>query len=235
MDTSTHLGAGLVAPDAIAAPATAPAGGPAVPAVHPRRRLLVGAALVGPVALAAQYALSSAGLPRDEAGPWLAGLAAAPTAQVASIVVYLVGMVATLAMAATVALAGRRRAPWLSGIAAALLAAGCVGGGGFAGMRLIAQVIAERGGADAADLWTSVQQGPPFLVLGPLVLMAVIGTLVTTAALVRARADVTVWAAPAYLAGFVLASGEFPLAVGLLGEALVLAALVPIARAALRA
>ncbi|MGY1742998.1 MULTISPECIES: hypothetical protein [unclassified Blastococcus] len=236
MDSTTHLGTGLLAPAATTSPAPA-APAPAAPApdvVHPRRRLLVGAALVGPVALAVQALLSSTGLPRDEAGPWLAGLAEAPTSQVASIVVYLVGMVATLALAATVALAGRRRAPWLSGIAAALLAAGCVGGGGFAGMRLVAQVIAERGGPEAAALWTEVQQGPPFLVLGPLVGMAILGTLATTAALVRARADVAVWAAPAYLAGFVLASGEFPVAVTVLGEALVLAALVPVARAALR-
>ncbi|MGY1772499.1 hypothetical protein [Blastococcus sp. SYSU D00813] len=241
MDSTTHLGTGLLAPAATAPAASTPAVGPAAPTapavpapVHPRRRLLVGAAFAGPVALAVQALLSSSGLPRDDAGPWLAGLAEAPTSQVASIVVYLVGMVATLAMAATVALAGRRRAPWLSGVAAALTAAGCIGGGGFAGMRLIAQVLAERGGPEAAQVWTSVQEGAPFLVLGPLVGMAVLGTLVTTAALVRARADVTVWAAPAYLAGFVLASGEFPVAVTVLGEVLVLAALVPVARAALR-
>ncbi len=236
MDTTTHLGTGLIAPDA-----TAPAAGtpptPATPGagpVHPRRRLLVGAAFVGPVALAVQALLSSSGLPRDEAGPWLAGLAEAPTTQVASVVVYLVGMVATLALAATVALAGRRRAPWLSGVAAALMAAGCIGGGGFAGMRLIAQVLAERGGPEAAEVWTSVQEGAPFLVLGPLVGLAILGTLLTAVALVRARADVAVWAAPAYLTGFVLASGEFPAAVTVFGEALVLAALVPVARAALR-
>jgi hypothetical protein len=101
-------------------------------------------------------------------------------------------------------------------------------------MRLIAGVLAGEGGPAAAETWTAVQQGPPFLVLGPLVLMAVVGTVLATVALVRARADVTVWAAPAYLAGFVLAGGEFPAAVSVLGEALVLAALVPVTRAALR-
>lgn len=241
MDSTTHLGTGLLAPDATSpAPTASPAAAPVTPApvtpapVHPRRRLLVGAAFAGPVALAVQALLSSSGLPRDDAGPWLAGLAEAPASQVASIVVYLVGMVATLAVAATVALAGRRRAPWLSGAAAALTAAGCIGGGGFAGMRLIAQVLAERGGPESAEVWASVQDGAPFLVLGPLVGLAILGTLVTAAALVRARAEIAVWAAPAYLAGFVLASGEFPVAVTVLGEALVLAALVPVARAALR-
>ncbi|NEM07136.1 hypothetical protein [Geodermatophilus normandii] len=234
MSSTTHLGTGLVAPQATAPGTPAAPAAPAAPAPHPRRRLLVGAALVGPVALAAQYLLSSAGLPRDDAGPWLAGLAEDPTAQTLSVVVHLVAMVAGIAGAATLALACGRRAPWLSGIAAALLAAGSVGGGGFAGMRLIAGVLAGEGGPAAAETWTAVQQGPPFLVLGPLVLMAVIGTVLATVALVRARADVTVWAAPAHLAGFVLASGEFPAAVSVLGEALVLAALVPVARAALR-
>ncbi|MGY1727922.1 hypothetical protein ACI79J_13215 [Geodermatophilus sp. SYSU D01062] len=240
--TTTRLGSGLTAPETTApetttpettaaAPAPSPAG---APAPHPRRRLLAGAALLGPVALAAQYVLTSEGLPRDEAGPWLAGLAESPAAQVASVVVYLVAMVAGIAGAAVIALACGRRAPWLSGVAAALLAAGSVGGGGFAGMRLIAVVLAGEGGPSAAGTWTSVQQGPPFLVLGPLVATAIAGTLLAAVALVRARADVTVWAAPAYLAGFVLASGEFPVAVSVLGEALVLTALVPVVRAALR-
>jgi hypothetical protein len=114
------------------------------------------------------------------------------------------------------ALAGRRRAPMLYGIAAALLVAGAVGGGGFAGMRLIAVVLAERGGPEEADTWTAVQTGSPFLVLAPLVLLAALGTFVGAAAVVRARADIAVW-------------------VSVLGEVLALAALVPVARAALRA
>jgi hypothetical protein len=235
MSSTTRLGSGLVAPETTAGDSTDVAAPAAPAAPHPRRLLLAGAALLGPVALAAQYLLSSEGLPRDEAGPWLAGLAGSPVAEVAAVVVYLVAMVAGIAGAATLALACGRRAPWLSGIAAALLAAGSVGGGGFAGMRLIAVVLADEGGASAAGTWTSIQQGPPFLVLGPLVGMAILGTLLATVALVRSRADVTVWAAPGYLAGFVLASGEFPVAVSVLGEALVLASLVPVVRAALRA
>jgi hypothetical protein len=234
MSSSTQLGAGLVAPDRTAA-VPAPQGSPAAaPGPHPRRRLLVGAALVSPVALAVQYALSPAGLPRDEAVAFLAGVGEHPTRYTVALVAYLVAMATGVAVAATLALAARRGSPWLSGAAAALLVVGSIGGGGFAGLRLVAAVAAESGGPDAAGLWTAVQQGTPFLVLGPFVLCAVLGTLVATAALVRARRDVTVWAAPVFLAGFVLTSGEFPVVVSVLGGAVQLAALLPVARAALR-
>jgi hypothetical protein len=235
MSSSTHLGAGLVAPDRTAGPDAPPPGHRAADAgPHPRRRLLVGAALVAPVALAVQYALSPAGLPRDEAAAFLAGVGEHPTRYTVALVAYLVAMASGLAVAATIALAGRRGSPWLSGAAAALLAVGSVGGGGFAGLRLVAAVLAESGGADAPAVWTAVQEGTPFAVLGPVVLCAVLGTLLATAALVRARRDVTVWAAPLFLAGFVLTSGEFPVVVSVLGGAVQLAALLPVARAALR-
>ena len=236
MDTTTRLGSGVVAPDHIDRPAVlTPAAEAPVPTVHARRRALVGAAFLGPIALAAQYLLSTDGLPRDEAGPWLAGLAEDPTRQVLSVVAYLVAMLAGVAGAATLALAGRRRAPWLSGIAATLLVIGSVGGGGFAGIRLVAVELAERGGASSVEAWEAVQAGAPFAVLGSLVLMAVLGTLVSAAAVVRARADIAVWAAPAMVVGFVLASGELPVWVSVVGELVVLASLVPVARAALRA
>ena len=237
MDTTTRLGSGVVAPDHIdgAAVVPTPAAGSADRAVHARRRLLAGAAFLGPIGLAAQYLLSSAGLPRDEAGPWLAGLAEDPTRQVLSVIAYLVAMVGGVAGAALLALAGRRRAPWLSGIAAALLVTGSVGGGGFAGLRLVAIELAEQGGPSSVAAWEAVQGGAAFAVLGSLVLMAILGTLVGAAAVVRARQDIAVWAAPAMVVGFVLASGEFPAWVSVLGELLALAALVPVARAALRA
>jgi hypothetical protein len=133
------------------------------------------------------------------------------------------------------ALAGRRRAPWLSGIAATLLAIGSVGGGGFAGIRLVAIGLAERGGSSSVEVWEAVQTGSPSAVLWSLVLMAILGTLVGAAAVVRVRKDIAVWAAPAMVIGFVLASGEFPVWVSVIGELVALAALVPVARAALRA
>lgn len=234
--TTTRLGSGVVAPDHIDGPAVAaPAAETADSGVHARRRVLVGAAFLGPIALAAQYLLTTEGLPRDEAGPWLAGLAEDPTRQVLSVIAYLVAMLAGVAGAAMLALAGRRRAPWLSGIAATLLVIGSVGGGGFAGIRLVAVELAEQGGASSVEAWEAVQEGAPFAVLGSLVLMAVLGTLISAAAVVRARADIAVWAAPAMVIGFVLASGEFPVWVSVVGELVVLASLVPVARAALRA
>jgi hypothetical protein len=234
MTSTTRLGAGLVAPDRTTA-APAPTGDPGTDArPHPRRHPLVGATLVSPVALAVQYALSPAGLPRDEAVGFLAGVAEHPTRYTVALTAYLVAMATSIAVAATIALAGRRSAPWLSGAAAALLAIGSIGGGGFAGLRLVAAVVAENGGPGAADLWTAVQEGTPFAVLTPFLLCAILGTLLATAALVRARRDVTGWAAPVFLAGFVLTSGEFPVAVSVLGGAVQLAALLPVARAALR-
>lgn len=235
MSSSTHLGAGLVAPARTAGPDVPPAGQQAAATgPHPRRRLLVGAALVAPVALAVQYALSPAGLPRDESVAFLAGVGEHPTRYTVALVAYLVAMTAGVAVAATIALAARRGSPWLSGAAATLLVVGSIGGGGFAGLRLVAAVLAGSGGPGAADVWTAVQDGTPFAVLGSFVICAVLGTLVATAALVRARRDVTVWAAPLYLAGFVLTSGEFPVVVSVLGGAVQLAALLPVARAALR-
>jgi hypothetical protein len=236
MDTTTRLGSGVVAPDSIDGPAVATsAPAEAAQPVHPRRRLLVGAAFAGPVALAAQYALTANGLPRDEAGPWLAGLAEDPTRQVLSVIAYLVAMLGGVAGAAMLALAGRRGAPWLSGVAAAMLVAGAVGGAGFAGLRLVAVELAEQGGPEAAEFWARVQTGSPFDVLSWLLIMAVLGTLVAAAAVFRARADIAVWSGPAMVAGFVLASGEFPVWVSVVGELVALAALVPVARAALRA
>jgi hypothetical protein len=143
-------------------------------------------------------------------------------------------MVGGVAGAAMLALAGRRRAPWLSGVAATLLVIGGVGGAGFAGLRLVAIELAEQGGASSVEAWEAVQSGVPFAVLGSLLLMAILGTLLSAAAIVRARADIAVWAAPALLVGFVLASGEFPVWVSVVGELVVLASLVPVARAALR-
>ena len=81
--------------------------------------------------------------------------------------------------------------------------------------------LTEDGAArpGAVPVWESVQSGTAFDTLTPFLLMAIVGTLVGVVALVRARRDVTVWAAPAYLVGFVLTSGEFPQWVSVVGAA----------------
>jgi hypothetical protein len=201
-----------------------------------RRVPLAAAALLAPVAMAAQYLLAPPGLPRDEAAGFLGGIAADTGRYTASVTSFLASMAFGIAAAAVLALAGRRRAPWASGAAAALLVLGSVGGAGFGGLRLVAVHLTEDGTArpGAVEVWQSVQSGIAFNTLTPFLLMAIVGTLVGVVALVRARHDVTVWAAPAYLVGFVLTSGEFPQWVSVVGAAVQVAGMLPVVRAALR-
>jgi hypothetical protein len=200
-----------------------------------RRVPLAAAALLAPVAMAAQYLLAPPGLPRDDAAGFLGGIAADPGRYTASVATFLTSMAFGIAAAAVMALAGRRLAPWSSGVAAALLVLGSIGGAGFGGLRLVAVHLTEAGTArpGAVEVWESVQSGTAFNTLTPLVLMAIVGTLVAVVALVRARRDVTVWAAPAYLVGFVLTSGEFPQWVSVVGAAVQVAGMLPVVRAAL--
>jgi hypothetical protein len=235
MTSSTHLGAGLVAPDRTAGAAPAAGDASSAPRTGRGRQLLVGAALLSPLALGVQYALSAPGLARSDAATWLGAIAEHPVRESIALAVYLVGMVAYVAVAAMLVAAGRRRAPVVSAAAATLLTIGAIGGAGFAGIRLVAVVLADSGNPAAVPLWEAVQTGAPFDVLTWFLGMAIVGTLVAAAALVRARADVTVFAGPAYLVGFVLSSGEFPSWVSVVGAVVQFAALLPVARAALRA
>ncbi len=234
MTTSTHLGAGFVAPDRTAGSTPAAEEAPRTSRTDLRRPLLVGAALLSPLALGVQYALSAPGLARDDAATWLGGIAENPGRETVALAVYVVGMVTGVAVAIMLALAGRRRAPLVSTAAATLLTIGAIGGAGFAGIRLVAVVLAGSGNPAAVPLWEAVQVGAPFTVLTGFLGMAIVGTLVAAVAMVRARADVTVVAGPLYLAGFVLSSGEFPAWVSVLGTLVQFAALLPVARAAVR-
>jgi hypothetical protein len=231
-----HLGAGRLAPETVTTPGTEPAAQQPAPSRLDRRKALVAVAFLAPPAMAAQYLLAPPGLPRDAAEGFLVGIAADPDRYTWAIAAYLVSMAAGLAAAVVLALAGRRTAYWLSGIAASLMAVGSVGGGGFAGIRLAAVALTDGGSAMPGGevAWTRLQEGAGFSVLLPFVGMAVLGTLVAVAALVKARADVTWWAAPAYLVGFVLTSGEFPTWVSVIGAAVQVAGLALVGRAALR-
>ncbi|WP_243060793.1 DUF4386 family protein [Nocardioides sp. SR21] len=202
-----------------------------------RRRLLAIASVVSPLALAAQYALDPTGLlPRDDATVLLEAIAEDPGQYVAATVVYLVAMVTMLAWALTLYAALRDRAPRLAATAATMLSVAAVGGGGFAGLRLVAASFVEDGQVvpGAQHIWSQLQEGPVFVVLGPMMLMAITGTLVAGIAMVVARRDVTVWAAPLYLAGFVLGSGEFAVGVSVVGGVLQAGAVLLIARQAVR-
>lgn len=194
---------------------------------HRRRTWLTAAAVVSPIALAAQYAIDTAGLPRQEAATYLAAVAATPERGLASVVVYGVGIAGLVAVAALVALACRTTAPVLSAIAAGLMAAGAVGGGGFVAIRLTALSLTSDGGLvpGAVAAFTHVQTGV-LTPLAALVLAAAIGQLVIVAAMVRSRRVIGTWVAPVWLVGFALASGELPSGVGIVGGLLQAAALI---------
>jgi hypothetical protein len=234
---TVHLGRDQVAPHHT----TTTTGTPTVAPTDRHRpwvpRLLGAAALASPLLMSLQYALDTAGLPREDAATYLGAVADDPTRYLASICVYIVSMMCLLAVARVIAMGCGRRAPKLGALAAVLLTVGALGGMGFAGLRLAALALTKDGApvAGAVDIWVRIQEGPAFNALSVLLLGAIVGTLVATAAMWVARRDVTVWAAPLNVAGFVLASGEFPMAVSVLGGLVTVAATWPVVRSALRA
>ncbi len=159
-------------------------------------------------------------------------MAESPGRYVAATLVYLLGIVTMIGWAAVLALAGRRRAPILSTATAVLLVLGAVAGAGFAGLRLTAVALTENGApiSGSTHAWTRVQDGAPFLVLAPALIAVVLATLLTALVMFRCRRDIPVWTGPAYLAGFVLASGEFPGAISIAGGLMQAAAVWPVVR-----
>lgn len=207
-----------------------------MPPARPQGRLLGAAALISPVALGAHYAVDPTGmLPRDDAAALLTAVAESPGRYVAATLVYLVGIVTLIGWAAVLTLAGRRHAPILSTVTAVLLVLGAVAGAGFAGLRLTAAALTENGApiTGATQAWTRIQDGAPFLVLAPALIAVVLATLLTAVVLFRCRRHIPVWAGPAYLAGFVLASGEFPGVVSVAGGLVQAVAVWPVVRHAL--
>lgn len=227
-----RMGAGVLDPRPT--PTTPAPRGAAVPR---RRRLLAVAAVVSPLALAAQYALDPTGmLPRDDAAGLLAAIAEQPGQYVASTVVYLIGMITLVAWALTLFAALRDRMPRLAATTATMLTLAAIGGAGFAGLRLAACSFVEDGEVTegAAEIWARLQEGPVFVVLTPLLAMAILGSLLAGVTMIRARSEVTAWAGPLYLVGFIAGSGEFPVPVSVLGGLLQAVGVVLVARLAVR-
>jgi hypothetical protein len=226
-----HLGSGVLAPrPSTTTEVETPS------AVPVRRRLLAYASVLSPLALATQYALDPTGmLPRDDPAGLLAAIADQPGQYLASTVVYLVGMVTLLAWTLTLYAVLRDHTPRLAATASTLLGLAAIGGAGFAGLRLAACSFVEDGAVSegAVEIWARIQEGPLFAVLTPLLVAAILGTLVAGVAMIRAHDVVTVWAGPLYLAGFVLGSGEFPPVVSVLGGVLQAAAVLLVVRRAL--
>ncbi|MCF6736499.1 hypothetical protein [Blastococcus sp. KM273129] len=236
--TEIRMGATLSAPDhAVVTGAGAPDAAPAARGDRPRAwRLpaLAGAALVSPAAMAAQYALNSAGLPRQDAEVYLTGVAADSGAMVASTLAYGLAMTTMVAVGALAAVVLRRTAPIASALSAALLTLGAVGGGAFVGLRLAALAMVEDGAVLPGGTEAFVRlQGAIIDPVGWLLICAILGTVALAVALHRSRRAVGWWPAVVTVVGFVLASGEFPNAVSVAGAVVQGAALVPLARLAL--
>jgi hypothetical protein len=204
---------------------------------RPWRRIgLVGAAALSPLALALQYGLNSAGLPRQDAEVYLAAVAAAPGRVLASTVAYAVGMATMVGVGALAAIVLRRQAPVASAASAALLTLGAVGGGAFVGLRLAALAFVEDGSVVPGGIAAFVRlQDAIINPVGLLLVCAIVGTMVMAFAMFRARRDIGWWPAAVTVVGFVLASGEFPTAVSVLGALVQGAALLPLARLAIAA
>jgi hypothetical protein len=199
-----------------------------------RQAALAGAALVSPVAMALQYALNSAGLPRQDAEVYLSAVAADSGAMTASTVAYGVSMCSMVAVGALAAVVLRRTAPIVSALSAALLTLGAVGGGVFVGLRLAALTLVEDGAILRGGVATFVRlQDAIINPVGLLLVCAILGTVALAVAMHRSRREIGWWPAVLTLVGFVLASGEFPNAVSVVGGLLQGVALIPLVRLAI--
>ncbi len=231
-----HLGHGLTAPEG-ALPSTGkpPAASRADHRPEWGRVALAAAAILSPVAMAAQYALNSAGLPRQDAEIYLAAIAADRSGAIASTIAYGVAMATMVAVAAVAAIALRRRASGTTVVAAALLTLGAVGGGAFVGLRLAAIALVEDGRVVAGGVaaFTHLQDGV-INPVGLLLICAILGTLLLAVAMLQSRREIGYWPALFTVIGFILASGEFPTPVSVLGALVQGSALVPVVRIVLR-
>jgi hypothetical protein len=201
-----------------------------------RRLMLAFAALASPVLFSMFVVLDPAGLPREPAADFLGAVAADPSLYVAATALQIAAMICGVAGAAVVALAFRSTWPNLSATTAALMTIGSFGGMGFAGMKLTATSLTEDGRLlpGAVDTWKAVQDGAAFTILSIPLLMAILGALLLTVLLVRARNLVGWWPAPANLLGFVMSSGEFPDPVTAAGPLVQLIAIVAMVRLLIR-
>ncbi|MGY1663035.1 hypothetical protein ACI78Q_17570 [Geodermatophilus sp. SYSU D00705] len=201
-----------------------------------RRGALAGAALVSPVALALQYALNSAGLPRQDAAVYLTAVASDSGAMMASTVSYSVAMTSMVAIGALAAVTLRRTAPIVSAVSAALLTLGAIGGGVFVGLRLAALALVEDGTVLPGGVAAFIRLQEAIInPVGLLLVCAILGTVALAVAMHRSRREIGWWPPVVTVVGFVLASGEFPNAVSVVGALVQGVALIPLARLALTA
>lgn len=200
------------------------------------RRLLGALAVGSPVLFGLFIAVDPGPLPRAPAAEFLGAIADAPGMYVAATCIQIASMICGLALAVTVGLAFRDSSRRLSAVAGATMAVGYLGGTGFAGAKLVAADLVVDGELrpDATEIWTAVQNGPFFQVMTVPLVMAVLGTLLVTIVLARARRTVSWWPAALMLLGSVMGSGEFPDIVTHLGPFVQVPAVAVMARQLVR-
>ena len=239
--TEIRMSSGFAAPDHAVVtdapdPVTEAVAGPTHRAARWRRGALAGAALLSPVALALQYAFDRTGLPRQDAEVYLTAVAGNSGATLASTVAYGLAMTCTVAVGALAAVALRRTAPIVAAVSAALLTVGAIGGGAFVGLRLAALALVEDGGIVPGGVAAFVRLQDAIIdPVGLLLACAILGTVALAVAMHRSRREIGWWPAVGTVVGFVLASGEFPNAVSVVGALLQGVALLPLVRLALTA
>jgi hypothetical protein len=228
-----HLGSDLLPPTGAV---TRPDETTSAPARRDRRRLLLVAAMVAsPVLMTAFQLLNPTVLPREEAGEYLAGIAAHPDRFVAAMTCYMLAMVTAVAGAGGTLLLTRHRARLVGLAGAVFTVIGVAAALATAGMQVGALGLVADGQVlpYGAEAFTRFQQGPGFILVVEPVAAAIIGFLCTAIALRRSRA-VPLWVPVALFGGLVAGSNEFGWAVTVLGTVVQVVATVMVGRAVLR-
>lgn len=180
------------------------------------------AMVAGPLAMTAWFLTEPAILPREAPTEFLASVAASPDRYL--VATLLMGLAATLAVPAALGIGAllRPRLPRLGAIITTLLFLSGIGLAAQVGFRVFVWSMVKSGSVPswAPPSFAAFQDGGAFdYLLAPGLVFGGVGTLLLVGALLATRI-VRWWVPVALVAGMVLASGEFPDAVTVLGAAL---------------
>ncbi|GLX08154.1 hypothetical protein [Microbispora sp. NBRC 16548] len=193
--------------------------------------LLAAAVLAGPIAGVVWHLVDTVGLPRTEAADYLAQVAADRDGYALGTLLYMIFVGCSIPGGLAVARVLRDRAPLAGTISGLLLALAGVLGLIVSGMRPVVLGLAPEGGvaAEAVAAYGKYQGSAWFGgIMLPMLASAVVGLVTQVAAILRTGA-LPRWTAPLLVAGFVLSSGEFSLAVTVVGALVQLTGTVPLA------
>ncbi|GAA2395382.1 DUF4386 family protein [Nonomuraea africana] len=198
----------------------------------PRRPFLLAAAIaVGPLAGAVWHLVENVGLPRIDAAVYLAQVAANRDTYALSTVLYMIFVACFIPIGLAVMRVLHGRAPLAGTISGLLFALAGALGLVVSGMRPVVLGLAPEGGvaAEAIAAYQRYQASPWFdWVMLPMLASVVIGLVVLAAAILRTGV-LPRWSAVLLVVGFILSSGEFPLAVTIVGGLVQLAGFIPLA------